>query len=115
MDEVVFVPLMSRAVSQTQLNYPVDLLLHHPHESLGSGVEFFREVGLLDKLEGQTACVECSNARFDINNTYDIIFRSRRIHIRYQHRALELLNEVRKAYLFPIRNPYKLEPKGNVR
>ncbi|XP_039956870.1 putative helicase MOV-10 [Bactrocera tryoni] len=109
MDEVVFVPLMSRALSQHDLNYPVDLLLQHPHESLDSGVEVFREVGILDKLEGQTANVECSNPRFDITKKYDIIFRSNRVHVRYQHRALELLNEVRRAYLFPNRNPYKKE------
>ncbi|XP_018790145.1 PREDICTED: putative helicase MOV-10 isoform X2 [Bactrocera latifrons] len=109
MDEVVFVPLMSRALSQHELNYPVDLLLQHPHESLDSGVEVFREVGILDRLEGQTAYVECSNPRFDITKKYDIIFRSHRVHVRYQHRALELLNEVRRAYLFPNRNPYKKE------
>nr|XP_014093671.2 putative helicase MOV-10 [Bactrocera oleae] len=109
MDEVVFVPLMSRAMSQNQLNYPVDLLLHHPHEALDSGAELFREVGILDKLEGQTAYVECSNPRFNITKKYDIIFRSHRVHVRYQHRALELLNEVRRDYLFPNRNPYKQE------
>ncbi|XP_054090989.1 putative helicase mov-10-B.1 isoform X2 [Zeugodacus cucurbitae] len=115
MDEVVFVPLMSRAVSQHQLSYPVDLLSHHPHESLGGDVQFFREVGLLDKLVGKIAYVECSNPRFDTTKTYDIIFRSRRMHVRYQHRALELLNDVRRAYLFPNINPYKQEQKRNIK
>ncbi|XP_017473977.1 PREDICTED: putative helicase MOV-10 [Rhagoletis zephyria] len=115
MDEVVFVPLMSRAIAQNQLNYPVDLLIHHPHESLTTDVELFREVGLLDKLEGQTAFVESSNPRFNITKSYDIIFRSRRVHFRYMHRALELLDQVRCEYLFPQRNPYRQEAPKTVK
>ncbi|XP_053965577.1 putative helicase MOV-10 [Anastrepha ludens] len=115
MDEVVFVPLMSRAVAQNQINYAVDLLIHHQHETLITDVELFREVGLLDKLEGQIAYVESPSPRFNINKTYDIIFRSRRVHFRYQQRALELLDEVRCEYLFPERNPYKDEAPKKIK
>ncbi|XP_054090982.1 uncharacterized protein LOC105217985 [Zeugodacus cucurbitae] len=113
MDEVVFVPLLGR--ENNQLSYPVDLLLNHPHESLGRDNKLFREVGLLDKLERKIAYVESSNPHFNSTKEYDIIFRSRRMSVRYQRRALELLDEVRRDYMFPNINPHKEEETREVK
>ncbi|XP_053965787.1 putative helicase mov-10-B.1 isoform X1 [Anastrepha ludens] len=127
-DEVVFVPLLSTALSQVKIKYPIDLLEIHPHESIEDrDPQVQRHVRTLQKVENKTVYVkiyEEENSEteedgeeitppFSLEKPYNIIFRPNRHNFRLQHRALELLNQKNCKYIFPPNNLTKVNVATN--
>ncbi|KAI8122215.1 hypothetical protein FF38_02175 [Lucilia cuprina] len=118
MDEVVLVPKASSALAEVvPLKHTTDLLLKHEHESDTYDDMYRRRIATVRDISKERASFRFSREEHLtarqvaslVNTKYDIIFRPRRYPLRYQHRALELLetsDEIRH-YLFPKENPYK--------
>ncbi|XP_067633314.1 uncharacterized protein [Eurosta solidaginis] len=122
-DEVVFVPPLS---SHSQNEYEVDLLFVNAHEDANTNSELRRYVGTLGGIQNGFVYVKADELNYgDMNkillgirklqfDKYDIIFRPNRYSVRYQHRALDLLDNDKLKYVFPGGELPKVEAITNL-
>ncbi|XP_075170014.1 mov10 RISC complex RNA helicase [Haematobia irritans] len=117
MDELVIIPKASSLMEEgTPPKYVIDPLFPHPHESemdqtLRRRIATITKV-TKDEINFRLSKDENFNAiqKYALSSTkYDVIIRPRRLPVRYQYRALELLGESDhiREYLFPQVNRLK--------
>lgn len=124
MDELVVIPKASSALAETSPpKYLIDTLFPHPHESeIDNTIK--RRIATIYKISKDEVHFRFSRDEHftaaqigSLSSTkYDIIIRPRRLPVRYQFRALEMLaeNDHVLQYLFPENNPMraiKYEPE----
>ncbi|KAH8297060.1 hypothetical protein KR044_004312, partial [Drosophila immigrans] len=118
LDEVVLIPMHSLLDDPLSLN-PILAQLPHKREQFPRKHPFRRHIACVEKVTRQ-----CLQLKFKDNKTFPgeeamcerffVIFRSRRIPFRFQHRAIQLLDEspsVRR-YLFPAKKPQEVSNDG---
>ncbi|XP_013103383.2 putative helicase mov-10-B.1 isoform X1 [Stomoxys calcitrans] len=122
MDDLVVIPKASSLIEETTPpKYIIDRLFPHPHE-YEMDQSLRRRVGSVTKVtkdEIHFRFCEDENftaiQKFALSGTkYDIVIRPRRLPVRYQYRALELLGESEdlRQYLFPQANLLKAIKQG---
>lgn len=125
MDELVIIPKESSLLAEAEPHkFVIDGLFPHPHENVFDN-KIRRRIATIFKVSKDEVHFRLRQnedfTKAEISSLpstkYDIIIRPRRLPMRYQFRALELLGQSDHvlSYLFPQKNPLrelKFEPES---